>query len=348
MPSEHVSGKSDLILSQCEKIKLIIMYALIAVATLLGFAASVIVGNLSVLLAGLGIVSYVLGLRHAVDADHIAAIDNTTRKLLQEKKRPFTVGMWFSLGHSTIVVGLIVALIFATRAVVGYIPALQVSGNIIGTAVSGGFLLVIGIVNLVIVLSVYRMFKEMRRGKMRQDELEREMVDRSFMSRYFRPLFKIVKEPWQIYPIGVLFGLGFDTATQITLIAISVGIGVSSSVPVWMILVLPLMFTCGMVLVDTTDGVMMGAAYGWAFSRPLRKIYYNLTITVMSVFVALAIGTVELLQVIATELNLSGPFWEWLENLDFETIGYGIITMFLVSWLVAWAIWKYKRFDEQH
>jgi high-affinity nickel-transport protein len=187
MPSEHVSGKSDLILSQGEKIKLIIMYALIAVATLLGFAASVIVGNLSVLLAGLGIVSYVLGLRHAVDADHIAAIDNTTRKLLQEKKRPFTVGMWFSLGHSTIVVGLIVALIFATRAVVGYIPALQVSGNIIGTAVSGGFLWVIGIVNLVIVLSVYRMFKEMRRGKMRQDELEREMVDRSFMSRYFRP-----------------------------------------------------------------------------------------------------------------------------------------------------------------
>ena len=272
MPSEHVSGKSDVILSWGEKIKLITMYALIAVATLLGFAASVIVGNLSVLLAGLGIVSYVLGLRHAVDADHIAAIDNTTRKLLQEKKRPFTVGMWFSLGHSTIVVGLIVALIFATRAVVGYIPALQVSGNIIGTAVSGGFLLIIGIVNLVIVLSVYHMFKEMRRGKMRQDELEREMIDRSFMSRYFRPLFRIVKEPWQIYPIGVLFGLGFDTATQIALIAISVGIGVSSSVPLWMILVLPFMFTCGMVLVDTTDGVMMGAAYGWAFSPASQDI----------------------------------------------------------------------------
>jgi len=348
MPSEHVSGKSHVILSRGEKIKLITMYALIAVVTLLGFAASVIVGNLSVVLAGLGIVSYVLGLRHAVDADHIAAIDNTTRKLLQEKKRPFTVGMWFSLGHSTIVVGLIVALIFATRAVVGYIPALQVSGNIIGTAVSGGFLWVIGIVNLVIVLSVYRMFKEMRKGKMRQDELEREMIDRSFMSRYFRPLFRIVKDPWQIYPIGVLFGLGFDTATQIALIAVSVGIGVSSSVPLWMILVLPFMFTCGMVLVDTTDGVIMGAAYGWAFSNPLRKIYYNLTITVMSVFVALAIGTVELLQVIATELNLTDPFWDWLENLDFETIGYGIITMFLVSWLVAWAIWKYKRFDEQH
>jgi high-affinity nickel-transport protein len=348
MPSEHVSGKSDVNLSQGAKIKLIIMYALIAVTTLLGFAASVIVGNLSVLLAGLGIVSYVLGLRHAVDADHIAAIDNTTRKLLQEKQRPFTVGMWFSLGHSTIVVGLIVALVFATRAVVGYIPALQSGGAIIGTAVSGGFLWAIGIVNLVIVLSIYRMFKEMRRGKLNQNELEREMDNRSFMNRYFRPLFRIVKKPWQIYPIGVLFGLGFDTATQITLIAISVGIGVSSSVPIWMTLVLPFMFTCGMVLVDTTDGVMMGAAYGWAFSNPLRKIYYNLTITVISVFVALAIGTVELLQVITTELNLTGPLWEWLENLDFETIGYGIITIFLASWLIAVAIWKYKRFDEQH
>ena len=322
------------------------MYALIVVATLLAFMGSVIVGRLSVLLAGLGIVSYVLGLRHAVDADHIAAIDNTTRKLLQEKQRPFTVGLFFSLGHSTILLCLIMALIFATRVVAGHIPALTSSGNIIGTAVSGGFLWIIGIVNLVIVLSIYHMFKEMRRGKMSEDELEREMDNRSFMNRYFRPLFRIVKEPWQIYPVGVLFGLGFDTVTQITLIAISVGIGVSSSVPVWMILVLPLMFTCGMVLVDTTDGVTMGAAYGWAFSNPLRKIYYNLTITVISVFVALAIGTVELLQVIATELNLITPFWMWLENIDFETIGYAIITMFLVSWLVAWTIWKYKRFDK--
>ena len=346
MLSEHVSGKL-VNLPRGTKIKLITMYALIVVATLFGFTGSVIVGRLSVLVAGLGIVSYVLGLRHAVDADHIAAIDNTTRKLLQEKQRPFTVGLWFSLGHSTIVLCLIVALIFATRAVVGHIPALQASGNIIGTAVSGGFLWVIGIVNAVIVLSIYRMFKEMRRGKMNQDELEREMDNRSFMNRYFRPLFRIVKEPWQIYPIGVLFGLGFDTATQITMIAISVGIGVSSSLPVWMILVLPFMFTCGMVLVDTTDGVTMGAAYGWAFSNPLRKIYYNLTITVISVFVALAIGTIELLQVIGDELNLTGPFWGWLENMDFETIGYVIISMFLVSWLIAVAVWKYKRFDKR-
>ena len=344
--SETLSGKL-VALPGRTKIKLTVMYALIVVATLLGFTASVIVGRMSLLLAGLGIVSYVLGLRHAVDADHIAAIDNTTRKLLQQKKHPYTVGLFFSLGHSTIVLCLIVALIFATRAVVGQIPALQASGNIIGTAISGGFLWVIGIVNAVIVLSIYHMFKEMRSGKVTQEELERQMDDRSFMNRYFRPLFKIVNEPWQIYPIGVLFGLGFDTATQIAMIAIAVGIGVSSSLPVWMILVLPLMFTCGMVLVDTSDGVAMGAAYGWAFSHPLRKIYYNLTITVISVFVALAIGTIELLQVVGDELNLTGPFWGWLENLDFETIGYGIITMFLASWLVAWAIWKYKRFDKR-
>ncbi|MGD0424796.1 MAG: HoxN/HupN/NixA family nickel/cobalt transporter, partial [Candidatus Bathyarchaeia archaeon] len=204
MLSEHVSGKSNVDLSQCGKIKLITMYALIAAATLFGFIASTIVGRLSVLLAGLGIVAYVLGLRHAVDADHIAAIDNTTRKLLQERQRPFTVGMWFSLGHSTIVVALIVALVFATRTVIGHIPALQSGGAIIGTAVSGGFLWAIGIVNLVIVVGIYRMFKGMRRGKMNQNELEILLDTRGFMNRYFRPLFRIVKKPWQIYPIGVL------------------------------------------------------------------------------------------------------------------------------------------------
>jgi high-affinity nickel-transport protein len=347
MLSDLVSGKINANLPRGTKIKLTTMYSLIVVATIIGFTGSVIVGRLSLLLAGLGVVSYVLGLRHAVDADHIAAIDNTTRKLLQEKKHPFTVGLWFSLGHSTILFCLIVAFIFATRTVVGHIPALTSSGNIIGTAISGGFLWVIGIVNAIIVLSIYRMFKEMRGGKINPDELEKQMDERSFMNRYFRPLFKIIREPWQIYPVGVLFGLGFDTVTQITMIAISVGIGVSSSVPVWMILVLPFMFTCGMVLVDTTDGVTMGAAYGWAFSNPLRKIYYNLTITVISVVVALAIGTIELLQVIGDELNLNGLFWGWLENMDFETIGYAIISMFLVSWLVAWAIWKFKRFDKR-
>jgi len=344
--SKAVGAKSTVSLSQSEKVKIIVIYSLIGIATICGLVASTIVGRLSVLLAGLGVITYVFGLRHGVDADHIAAIDNTTRKLMQENQAPFTVGLWFSLGHSTIVVGLIVALVFATRTIIGKIPALQSGGAVIGTMVSGVFLWLIGIVNMIIVLSIYHIFKELKKGKLNQTELESLLDNRGYLNRYFRPLFKIVKKPWQIYPIGVLFGLGFDTATEVALIAISVGVGVSSSVPVWMILVLPFMFTCGMVLIDTTDGVTMRVAYGWAFMNPIRKIYYNLTVTVISVLVALAIGTTELLQVIANELSLTGPFWGWLSGLDFETIGFGIIIIFLASWLVSVAVWKYRRFDE--
>ena len=240
---------------------------------------------------------------------------------------------------------MIVVLVFATRTVVGHIPALQSSGALIGSTVSGVFLWLIGIVNVVILLGIYRLFKQMRHGSVDQEKLESLLEDRGFMNRYFRPLFKIVRRPWQIFPIGVLFGLGFDTATEVALIAISVGVGVSSSVPVWMILVLPYMFTCGMALVDTTDGVTMRMAYGWAFLNPTRKIYYNLTVTVISILVALAIGTVELLQVVATELGLTGPAWQWLNALDFETIGFAIIIIFLASWLISVAIWKSKRLD---
>jgi high-affinity nickel-transport protein len=292
----------------------------------------------------------VLGLRHGLDADHIAAIDNTTRKLMQDKdrngvsQRPFTVGMWFSLGHSVIVCALVVALIVATRAIVNRIPALESGGAIIGTAISGIFLFLIGVVNLVIVHNVYGTFKELKQGNLTQAEIQ-SRLDKA-PPRYFRALFKIVQKPWQIFPIGVLFGLGFDTATQVALIAISVGIGVSSTLPVWMILVLPLMFTCGMVTTDTTDGVTMRMAYGWAFLNPLRKVYYNLTITIISVLVAFVIGAVEIIQVAGMELNLTTPFWDWLINLDFETIGLVIVIMFLVSWFVSVAIWKYRRFEE--
>jgi len=340
--------KPNVALSQGDKLKIITVYSSIGLTTLLGFVASTIVGRLSVLLAGLGIVAYVFGLRHGVDADHIAAIDNTTRKLMQENQAPFTVGMWFSLGHSTIVVALIVALVFVTRAIVGQIPVLQSAGAIIGTTVSGVFLLLMGMVNMIIVFGIYRIYKELRRGKVNQNRLENLLDNRGFLSRYFRPLFKIVRRPWQIYPIGVLFGLGFDTATEVALIAISVGIGVTSDVPVWMILVLPFMFTCGMVLIDTSDGVMMRVAYGWAFLNPIRKVYYNLTVTVISVLVALVIGSVELLQVTAGELRLYGTFWNWLSGLDFEGIGFGIIVIFLASWVVSTAIWKFRRLDEIH
>jgi high-affinity nickel-transport protein len=340
------SEKSSVALSQGDRVKILAVYSLIGLATVSGFVISTVVGRLSVLLAGLGIIAYVFGLRHGVDADHIAAIDNTTRKLMQENQSPFTVGMWFSLGHSTIVVALIIGLVFITRTVIGDIPVLQNAGAIIGTTVSGVFLLVIGMVNMVIVLGIYRIYKELKRGKMNRDELESLLDNRGFLNRYFRPLFKIVRKPWQIYPIGVLFGLGFDTATEVALIAISVGIGVASDVPVWMILVLPFMFTCGMVLVDTTDGVMMRVAYGWAFLNPIRKIYYNLTVTIISVLVALAIGSVELLQVMAGELRLNGTFWDWMAGLDFENIGFGIILIFVASWLVSTAIWKYRGLSD--
>jgi high-affinity nickel-transport protein len=333
-------------LSTNEKVKIVSLYSVLGLATVLAFMASTIVGRLTVLLAGLGIVAYVLGIRHGMDADHIAAIDNTTRKLMQEKgQRPFTVGLWFSLGHSAIVGALVVGLIFATRTVLGHLPALQSTGPIIATSVSGIFLVLIGIVNLVIVTNIYQTFRELRQGKLSQSDLDRQL-DNSGFNRYFRPLFRIVKRPWQIFPIGVLFGLGFDTATQFALIGISVGVGVSSTVPWWMILILPFMFTCGMVLTDTTDGVTMRMAYGWAFLNPIRKIYYNLSITVISVLVAFAIGVVELLQVMATELNLTGTFWGWLGGLDFETLGFGIIVVFIVAWLASVAIWKYRRFDE--
>lgn len=335
-------------LSGAEKVKVAVIYAGILAVTVFGFLASMAIGRVAFVLAGLGLVAYVFGLRHGVDADHIAAIDNTTRKLLQEKKRPLTVGTWFSLGHSTVVVGLIVALVLATRAVSASVPLLQEAGSVVGTLVSGGFLWLIGLVNVVIVLGVYRAFKTMKEGKLKQAELDSMMERQGLLNRFFHPLYKVVKKPWQIYPIGVLFGLGFDTATEVALIAISVGVGVSTSVPLYYVLVLPLMFTCGMVLVDTTDGVLMRMAYGWAFLNPLRKVYYNLTVTIISVMVAWLVGSVELLQVLSSELGLSGGFWLWLDGLNFETIGYGIVAVFVVSWVFSMAYWRFNRFEQRY
>jgi nickel/cobalt transporter (NiCoT) family protein len=335
-------------LSRSEKIKVAALFGAIIAVTLFGFVASFEIGRVAFVLAGLGLVSYILGLRHAVDADHIAAIDNTTRKLLQEKKRPLTVGTWFSLGHSTVVVGLIIAFVFAARAISSSVPTLQADGDIVGTLVSGGFLWIIGFVNAIIVLGVYRVFKKMREGKLDQKELDDLMEKRGFMNRYFHSLFKVVNEPWQIYPIGVLFGLGFDTASEVALIAISVGVGVSANVPLYYVLVLPLMFTCGMVLIDTTDGVVMRMAYGWAFLNPLRKVYYNLTVTIISVMVAWAIGSIELLQVLSMELNLSGGFWLWVNAISFETIGYGIVGLFTASWVISMVYWKVNKFEQRY
>lgn len=332
-------------LSPAEKTVVLAVYGAIAATTVLGFTASVYMGNSYAVLAGLGVVAYVLGLRHGVDADHIAAIDNTTRKLMREGKRPLTVGTWFSLGHSTVVVALIVALTVATRTVVNDVPGLRSVGLVFGTLVSGAFLFIIGLANVVIVWEIYGVFRELRERKLDGNQLEAALNGRGLMNRYFGRLFSVVRKPWQLYPIGVLFGLGFDTASEVALIAISVGVSAAMSVPMWMILVLPLMFTCGMVLVDTSDGLSMLFVYGWAFLKPIRKLYYNLTITVISVLVAFLVGGVEVVQAISGELHLTGAFWSLVNGLDFETLGYSVVAVFALTWVVSIAFYRYRGYD---
>lgn len=326
--------------SKVEKARILGIYLSMIGATTAGMVVLTFVGSTSVVLAGLGVVAYILGLRHGADADHIVAIDNMTRKLIHGGKRPLSVGTWFSLGHSTVVMGLIVALILSMRAVLRYTPSLAVSGSLVGTMISGTFLWLIGLVNVVIVLEIY---KQLRTGRLDSGELERQCNNRGFLNRNFSRLFKLVKKPWQMYPIGLLFGLGFDTASEVALIAISAGAGVSSRIPISMILVLPFMFTCGMILVDTTDGIAMRMAYGWALLNPIRKIYYNLTITLISVLAAFVIGSVELLGVLPVEVHLSGSFWNWLSYIDFETLGLVIVAIFTLSWIASIAIYRLKK-----
>ncbi|MGH2638088.1 MAG: HoxN/HupN/NixA family nickel/cobalt transporter, partial [Rhabdochlamydiaceae bacterium] len=280
-----------------------------------------------------------------LDADHIAAIDNTTRKLMQHGKRSYTVGMWFSLGHSTTVFGLVVSLVLATHAVLARIPSLKIEGASIGSAASGVFLWLIAAINIVIVIEIYRVFESLHKGKVRDDELESLLASRGLMNKIFGGLSKLIENPRQIYFVGILFGLGFDTASEVALIAISVGVGISSPIPIWAVLILPLMFTCGMVLVDTCDSVAMGLAYGWAFLNPIRKIYYNLVITIISVLVATLIGTIELLQVVSSELHFTGVFWLFLSRMDLETIGLWTVCIFIGTWGVSMLYYKLGKID---
>lgn len=350
----RIGRPASKVLSTREKAFVVLLYAGIGVVTVVAFTLLFLIskrydtgptpGHQAIYFGALGIAAYVLGLRHGVDADHIVAIDNTTRKLLQEGQRPLTVGTWFSLGHSTIVVGLIVALVFATRFVADKIPALQAAGSVIGTAISGIFLFLIGLINLIIVADIYRIFRGLKRGELDEKALEDQLSKRGFMNRYFGRLLGLIQTPRQIYPVGVLFGLGFDTASEIALIAITVGVGIA--VPVYVVLVLPLLFTIGMVLVDTTDAISMRFAYGWAFLKPVRKIYYNLTVTVISVLVAFVIGGIEVLAVLVQELGLRGGFWGSVGAVNFEDIGFAIIALFLVTWGFAAAYYRYKRYDE--
>jgi len=299
---------------------------------------------------GIGVTAYTLGMRHAFDADHIAAIDNTTRKLMGEGKRPLSVGFWFSLGHSSIVFALAFLLSLGVKSLANPVEddnsGLHSVTGWIGTTVSGTFLYVIAFINLVILAGIWKVFRQMRQGHFDEEALEEQLNNRGFMNRILGRLMKSVTKPWQMYPIGLLFGLGFDTATEIALLVLA-GSGAASGLPWYAILCLPVLFAAGMCLLDTIDGSFMNFAYEWAFSKPVRKVYYNLTITGLSVAVALIIGTVELLGLIGEKADLHGPFWDWVGGLDLNIIGYVIVGLFFVTWAVAFAVWRFGNIEEK-
>ena len=299
---------------------------------------------------GIGITAYTLGMRHAFDADHIAAIDNTTRKLMGEGKRPLSVGFWFSLGHSSIVFALALLLSVGVKSLAN--PVEDDNSNLhavtgwIGTTVSGSFLYLIAIINLVILAGIWKVFRRMREGHFDEAALEEQLNNRGFMNRLLGRVMRSIDKPWQMYPLGLLFGLGFDTATEIALLVLA-GSGAASGLPWYAILCLPVLFAAGMCLLDTIDGSFMNFAYEWAFSKPVRKVYYNLTITGLSVAVALLIGTVELLGLVAEKADLHGAFWDWVAGIDLNTVGYVIVGLFVATWLVAFAVWRFGNIEEK-
>ncbi|MEU6346800.1 HoxN/HupN/NixA family nickel/cobalt transporter [Streptomyces sp. NPDC046977] len=299
---------------------------------------------------GIGVTAYTLGMRHAFDADHIAAIDNTTRKLMGEGQRPLSVGFWFSLGHSSIVFGLAFLLSLGVKALANPVEnddsQLHNVTGWIGTTVSGTFLYVIAFINLLILAGIWKVFRQMRSGHFDEAALEEQLNNRGFMNRILGRVMKSITKPWQMYPLGLLFGLGFDTATEIALLVLA-GSGAASGLPWYAILCLPVLFAAGMSLLDTIDGSFMNFAYEWAFSKPVRKVYYNLTITGLSVAVALIIGTVELLGLIADKAGLHGAFWDWVSGLDLNIIGFVIVGLFFATWLVALLVWKFGRIEEK-
>src|SRR5271154_2437361 len=299
---------------------------------------------------GIGLTAYTLGLRHAFDADHIAAIDNTTRKLMNDGQRPLGVGFFFSLGHSSVVFGLALLIAAGLKAIIGPVKqdssALHHYTSLIGTSVSGVFLYLIAIINVVILAGILRVFVQMRRGHYDEDELEAQLNNRGLLNRLLGRFTKSVSASWHMYPIGVLFGLGFDTATEVALLGLA-GTSAAAGLPWYGILCLPVLFTAGMCLLDTIDGSFMNFAYGWAFSNPVRKIYYNITITGLSVAVALLIGSIELLGLFAGQLGWRGAFWDWLGGLDLNTVGFAVVGMFILTWVVALLVWRYARIEEK-
>ena len=322
-------------------------------ATLIGFnlvawAWALIAFHDNPTLLGTALLAYSFGLRHAFDADHIAAVDNVTRKLMQQKKRPIAVGFFFSLGHSTVVVGLAVGIAATAAALQTRFDALKSIGSVIGTGVSAAFLFAIALANIVVLRAVWREFRRVRAGgRVAEENLDILLAGGGIMTRLFRRLFKLVERSWHMYPLGFLFGLGFDTATEVGLLGISAA-EAAKGLSIWTILVFPALFTAGMSLMDTTDGVLMIGAYNWAFVKPIRKLYYNLTITFVSVMVAVIVGGIEALGLIGDKLGLEGRFWNLIGTLNdnFGTLGYAIVGVFVVSWVVSVAIYRLKGYDE--
>jgi nickel/cobalt transporter (NiCoT) family protein len=309
-------------------------------------------------LVGLGVIAYTFGLRHAFDADHIAAIDNTTRKFLQQGKRALGTGFFFSLGHSTVVFGLAMGLALATRSVESHFHSFQHYGGIIGASVSGFFLWMIGLLNLIVLVDILRIYRQMKRGEFDEEQLEQTLMNRGFMGRFFKRFFNMINESWHMYPLGFLFGLGFDTASEVGLLAITAGVASGTpllagatpaghTAPILAVLSFPILFAAGMSLMDTADGAFMMQAYGWAFSNPLRKVFYNITVTSLSVAIALFVGSVELISVLANELNLHGWFFSFVDSLNFQTLGYIIVGMFVVAWAGSVIIWKTRHIEER-
>jgi nickel/cobalt transporter (NiCoT) family protein len=330
--------------------KIAVIYALLALANIGAWTWAVIAFRDYPVLLGTAMLAYSFGLRHAFDADHIAAIDNVTRKLMQEGKRPLGVGLFFSLGHSTVVLALSVVIAFTTTALQTRFDTFRSVGGFIGTLVSALFLFAIALANVLVLMSVYRTFRSVRNGgRFVDDDLDLALANRGLLGRLFRRFFRVVEQSWHMYPLGILFGLGFDTATEVGLLGIS-ATQASQGLPIWSILVFPALFTAGMTLLDTTDSILMLGAYQWAFVKPIRKLYYNLTITAVSVLVAVVVGALEALDLIGDRLGLSGSggFWGLVGSLNdnFGMLGCLIVGIFVAAWAVSYLVYRLNRYDD--
>jgi len=328
--------------------KIIGMYLLLITFNLGAWAWAIIALRSHPLLLGTAFLAYSFGLRHAVDADHIAAIDNVTRKLMQEGKRPVAVGFMFSLGHSTVVILASVVIALSAAALQQQMSDFKEIGGLIGTLVSAFFLFIIATINFLVLHSVYKTFRKVRRGEPYvEEDMDLLLANRGFLARIFKPMFRLITRSWHMYPLGFLFGLGFDTATEISLLGMSAA-QASDGLSIWTIMIFPVLFTAGMSLIDTTDSILMLGAYGWAFVKPIRKLYYNMTITFVSVIVAVVVGALEVLGLLAERYNPSGPVWSAVAavNAHFGSIGYLIIAVFILSWLMSLGYYRWQRLDE--